>query len=393
MRGGGEFITKGDAAEVREFVSDKPLSGDWTPVFEWFGKDPDAFQIVDDTVQERHTTWQQSKRLENGDRDTVTLHSWTYSAKFTRRSPDALPAYIVGQWRDRLLADIGTAAATVIAGEGTDVALIADPQLGKKRTDEAEDNWRRVVTAHAADLRKEVELGGGPEAIHVAFQGDEHENVVNNYPNQPHTVELNRSQQLELDYDLRVWTIRQYAALGLPLSASSVISNHGLWTRNNGKDVVTTEGDNSSTYIGRQVEKLFRELEPFGGPVIEWYIGVGDPAVTVKLSGVECYFSHGYVEKGRGTSTEVRTRAAIERQILGRTTELGKTALWFMAHYHHFYMNEFEGRTLFGCPALEAERSSEYMLNQYGVWSPPGMLTVRVSPHASRGWARLAVYS
>jgi hypothetical protein len=221
--------------------------------------------------------------------------------------------------------------------------------------------------------------------------GDESEGVCNNYGNQPHTIELNQSAQLELDFDMRVWTLKELAKLGLPMSASSVISNHGEWTRNGSKDVVTTKGDNASTHIARQVKKLFDEIEPYGGPHIDWTIGGGEPGVTVNLSGVDCYFSHGYIEKGRGNSTETRTRGAIERQILGRTETLGTVPLWFMAHYHHFYTNEFEGRTLFGCPALEAERSSEYMLDQYGVWSKPGMLGLLVGSHTSRKWSDLTV--
>ena len=71
---------------------------------------------------------------------------------------------------------------------------------------------------------------------------------------------------------------------------------------------------------------------------------------------------------------------------------LGKVGIWFMAHYHHHYSNEFEGRTLFGCPAIEAEKSSEYMLDQYGVWSPPGVLGMLVGEHAHRGWSHLNVF-
>src|SRR5699024_2393143 len=256
-----------------------------------------------------------------------------------------------------------------------------DPQLGKKGTQQAIASWRQGVNRHV-QAAKEL----GTSRVHVAFMGDETENVVNNYTNQTHTIELNRSQQLELDFDLRVWTLKQALTLGVPVSASSVVSNHGEWTRNGSKDPVTTRNDNASTHIARQVQKLFQELEAYGVPAIEWTIGDNHPGIILTLSGVECYFSQGYDEKGRGGSTELRTRNAIERQILGRTEELGTTKLWFMAHYHHAYYQEFEGRTQFGCPALEAERSSEYMLDQFGVWSPPGMLGLVVTDKKHRGW-------
>ena len=376
-----------DAAGITftDVILDHEIVDDWSPIFALFGKDPAAFEIVDDTV--RHSTWQQSARTADGDRDVVQLYA--YSCRFRRVTRDTIPAETVAAWRKALQVRSRAKAPEAPAQGGTYTILVADPQLGKKNTAEAVDNWRRGVAGHVTAARA---LGKAVAAVHVAFMGDETENVVNSYANQPHTVELNRSQQLELDYDLRVWTMREAASLGRPLSASSVISNHGEWTRNGGKDPVTSQGDNASTHIARQVAKLFAELEPFGGPVIDWAIGGGDPGVVVNLSGVDAYFSHGYIEKGRGGSSELRTRSAIERQILGRTDELGDVPLWFMAHYHHFYAQEFEGRTLFGCPASEAERSSEYMLNQFGVWSPPGVLGLLVGDSSRRGWSHLNTF-
>ncbi|MFE3052359.1 hypothetical protein [Nocardia sp. NPDC059239] len=383
----GSIDVTSDGATVNNVVVDSPINDDWTTVFALFNLNADEFEVVDDTV--RMSTWQQSKALEDGRRDLVQLYS--YSARFRRRrSTDISPA-IVDMWRHELASN-PLPAAEPASGGGTYVLLVADPQLGKKGTEQAVHNWRFGVRAHlvaAKALRAEHDITG----IHVAFMGDETEGVCNNYGNQPHTIELNQSRQLELDFDLRVWTIKAAARIGLPVTVSSVISNHGEWTRNGSKEPVTSQGDNASTHIARQVKKLFDELEAHGvGPHIDWHIGSGDPAVTLNLSGVDCYFSHGYIEKGRGSSTEVRTRNAIERQILGRTEELGATSLFFTAHYHHFYCQEFEGRTLFGCPALEAERSSEYMLNQFGVWSPAGMLGLLVGEHHQRGWSNLNVF-
>ena len=295
----------------------------------------------------------------------------------------------MARWRDSLVVK---AQKPGIKHPNTYLILIADPQLGKKNTDQAVVNWKTGVEQHVRQIEALQAAGQSPAGVHVAWMGDETEGVCNNYTNQPHTVELNLSQQLELDFDLRVWTLKQLIPLGIPISASSVISNHGAWTRNGGKDPVTTNGDNSSTYVARLVQKLFDEAEQFGGPHIEWTIGDSEPAVIVNLSGKDCYFSHGYIEKGRGGSTEIRTRDAINKQILGKTDELGTVPLWYMAHYHHWYTNEFEGRTLFGCPALEAEKSSEYMLEQFGVWSPSGMMGMLVGSHTDRGWSHLNVF-
>lgn len=364
-------------ADVKNVIIEGDLNGDWGRLLRHFNLDPDHFEVVDDTV--RMSTWEQSARSKSGDRDKVQL--WSYSARFRRINKQMIRPQVFEDWRLRLLDDVVPAAHVEV--DGAYVILVADPQLGKKGTEEAVENWKRGINGHIDRIRKLK-----PSSIVCVFMGDETEGVCNNYTNQPHTIELNQSQQLELDFDLRVWTIKRLRELGLPLTVGSVISNHGEWTRNGSKDPVTTRNDNASTHIARQVRKLFDEI----GANITWVIGDGKPGITITIDGVDCYFSHGYVEKGRGSSSELRTKNAIERQIVGRTEELGSTKLWFMAHYHHFYTNEFEGRTLFGCPALEAEKSSEYMLDQYGVWSPPGLLGMIVTSKSRRGYQHVNVF-
>src|SRR5690606_23942632 len=63
--------------------SEGPLT-DWSHVFHKFGLSHHEFVIIDDTVTMK--AWEQSKRLENGDRDTVTLYS--YGARFRRKVED-----------------------------------------------------------------------------------------------------------------------------------------------------------------------------------------------------------------------------------------------------------------------------------------------------------------
>ena len=375
-------------ATVNNVVVDKPVADDWSHVFAIFGMSADAFSVVGDTV--RCSTWTQSARAADGSRDSIQLFS--YSARFTRRTDDDLPADVVETWRAALVSDRAPAPAPVADG-GTYLVMVADPQLGRPNTHQAVENWRRGIRGHVEAIKalqaRSVALSG----IHVAYQGDEVEGVAGSYANQTHTVELTLSQQLELDFDMRVWTMRELTALGLPVSASSVISNHGsTWVRLGGKDPVTTQADNASTHIARQVKKLFDEVESFGGPHIDWHIADGEPGVVVPLSGVDTYFTHGHIEKGKGGSTEIRTRNAIERQILGRTAELGAVPLFVTAHYHHAWYQESENRTVVGCPALEPERSSDYMLNQFGVWSPPGMLGMRVGQHSQRCWSDMNIF-
>ena len=215
--------------------------------------------------------------------------------------------------------------------------------------------------------------------------------IASHNSNQAHTIEMNLTEQLELDFDMTMWTLKTLLPLGQRRLVGSVRSNHGEWTRNGSKDVVTTKADNSSTFIRAVAQKTFTEIP--GYEDVEWLIGNEGPHVLADLSGVSCFFSHFYEQKGKGGAQEIRTRSAIERQIIGRTEELGGVKIFYTAHFHHFYSQVWEGRSQFGCPALEAEKSSGYMLNQYGVWSPPGMLGMVVGKDVGGlGWADLNVF-
>jgi hypothetical protein len=380
---GGEFIDVVANAPIK-------LGKDWDALFERFGMEPGEFEVIDDTI--RVSTWQQSKATEAGDRDVVNLYS--YKAGFRRVDKDIISEAVIARWRRKFLKQTPTPVEDSQGSRtgASYVILVADPQIGKKGTEEAVANWRRGIYGHIQRIQELLYFGVALRDIVLVFMGDEHENVVNSYGNQPHTIELNRSGQLELDFDMRVWTISELLKVGLPIKCGSVISNHGLWTRNGGKDVVTTNNDNSSTHISRLVQRLFDSLEEHTGQHIDWTIGDAAPGIVIDTGGVLSYFTHGFIEKGKGPTQEVRMKSAIERQILGRIEEYKDVKVWFAAHFHHFYAQEFEGKTLWGCPALEMEQSSEYMLDQYGVWSPAGMLGMMVGAHNSRGWSDVNVY-
>ncbi len=71
-----------ETGAVDASIHAQAANGDWSGVLRHFGLDPNEFTVVDDTV--RMSSWEQSKRLENGDRDTVWLYS--YRARFKRVS-------------------------------------------------------------------------------------------------------------------------------------------------------------------------------------------------------------------------------------------------------------------------------------------------------------------
>ena len=116
-------------AQINNVVVNAPINGDWSNVLALFNLDPAEFEVVDDTV--RMSTWQQSARSKDGDRDSIQLYS--YSARFRRVTRDMVPVETVKRWRSNLLRAVKPAARK--SGAGTYLMLVADPQIGKKRTE------------------------------------------------------------------------------------------------------------------------------------------------------------------------------------------------------------------------------------------------------------------
>lgn len=338
--------------------SSEPITN-WDSILEIWNLDPRQFEVVEPVSMSART-------LASGS----TLYS--YRAKIVRVDPEVEQvAERIIEWRNNLLTP--RERLSVPLGGSTYVIQIADPQIGKKGTFEAIENWQRGVAGHIDRIKRMIRSGVAINEVLIAFMGDEHEGVANNYTNQPHTVEMNLSTQLEVDFDLRMWTIKLVVDQidDVFVKVSSVISNHGEFTRNGSKDPVTTRGDNSSTMIARMVQRAFQGIE--GYKEIDWLIAGGEPAIITELNGIKTYLSHGYVEKGRGQGPEARQVSAMQQQVLANPLGLGGVRVFLLAHYHHAWNRQDRGNTIFGAPALEARRSSEYMLEQYGVWSEPGM--------------------
>jgi hypothetical protein len=354
---------------------------DWSDTLKIWGLDPEKFEVVGPLT---FKAWDMGAKDSEGNLQSKRMFS--FKARIQRVvQTEQFTDFDFAEWQEQLK----TAPALAELGDdnpSTYVICIADPQLGKPGTQEALASWKTGVLNHIAKLQAIRRLEA-VERILVAFMGDEHEGVAGFYANQQYEVELSLSKQLELDFDMRAWTIKTVAEVGLPVTVVSVISNHGEFTRQNGK-VVTSPGDNSSTMVARLVKKLYDGTDYD----IEWEIADENPDVVLQVSGTKVLFSHGHVASGAGKSSEFRTKNAYEKQILGRTAELGDVTLFVTAHYHHHSLVEHQGRTYLGCPALEAEKSSKWFFNKHGAWSKPGMLGFLAGARfGDRGWAALDV--
>lgn len=361
---------------------------DWSKLLELWNLDPEQFEVVEPVT---YKAWDGFSKDAEGDATSTRLYS--YKARIQRKSQAQLAfeeTFDFEGWRTALKGRKVRAFDTLGLTASTYVIFVADPQIGKPGTAQALENWRRGIELHVERIESLAEQGYLIERVVVAFMGDEHEGVANNYLNQSYEVEMNFSAQLDLDLDMRLWTLKTVGALRLPMTVVSVVSNHGEFTRNGTHLPVTDKYDNSSTLIARFAKKVLDEVEGFED--VQWLIAESSPDIIAEFSGVQVSFSHGHIAKGRGNGTEQRSISAIEKQILGRTEELVGVKLFFTAHYHHSWDIESRGRTFFGCPALEAEKASDYFVDGQGMWSSPGMLGLLIGKgFGKRGWSEKAV--
>lgn len=378
----------GDSGVIKTGTVEAPIT-DWTDTIKLWGLDPEVFEVIQPVTMK---AWGQPGNFR-----------YSYAAKIQKKAPVETPLedkLDFEFWRNQLstISFYPTNTLNVKDKGLSYLMMVADPQLGKPGTKESLENWKRGVEGHCARINNLRNAGLPISRVALAFMGDEHEGAVGNYASQPYEIEYSYTEQIELDFDMRVWSIRKLLDFDLPISIASVPSNHGEHTRFGSNKVLTSIYDNSSTMVASLVKKVFNgdEADRF----MTWDIATNRQDANLELSGVKVNFTHGHVSQGSGAKTGgVSSKNAIEKQILGRTKELVDVSLYVTAHYHHFNVIEDRGRTFFGCPALEAEKSSQWFYDSAGVWSKPGMLGMVVGKDANRdsvenggrGWDELAV--
>lgn len=374
----GSLQLTGNSGTLITGTVDSPVSNWDDHLLNW-GLDPSVFEVIEPVTMKAWDT-SQGRRF-----------SYRVSIQKKAETSNTEPEVDIAGWRETLKNYVDHPRKTLRSSEMSYLILVADPQLGKPGTQEAVKNWTNGIEGHLERITRLRDSGYPIADIALAFMGDEHEGAVGNYTSQPYEVELNYSDQIELDFDMRVWSIRHLLNVGIPISISSVPSNHGEHTRFGSSKAMTSIYDNSSTMVAKLAKRVFDGTS--AGNLLTWNIAEDVQDVNLQLSGVKANFTHGHIAKGSGSATGgLRSKNAIEKQILGRTSDLIDTSLFFSAHYHHFNVIEDRGRTFFGCPALEAEKSSRWFFDSSGVWSKPGMLGMLVgSTLRDRGWDELAV--
>lgn len=347
--------------EFHNVTTDQPMT-DWSHVFEKFGLDPSEFVIADDTV--RMSVWQQSKRLENGDRDVQNLYS--YRARFRRATEMDnlnLPAlYAATEHVDPPAPHHGPERVTVV--------VWADPQIGKTGSRGTTKDLLRRSLLKRADLGRLLELRK-PSATILLDGGDGIEGFESG-GNPMFTNDLSLSGQLDLyGTELMEWikTLHKHA----PVTVASVPSNHAAWR--SGKQNLGNPGDDLGLFMHKQV----RKVATAAGMAVTWQAPAKhDETVAVDALGTIIGLVHGN-QFGPGQAI-----AWWEKQTFGAQAVAGADVL-VTGHYHSFGAGvagrnpvSKKQRWWLGAPTLD--NGSDWYRTTSGRDSDPGVLVFDVTP-------------
>ena len=283
-----------DGGDIQTGPLNEPITN-WDFILKGFGLDPSVFEVDRDTV--RMSKWQQSKRLENGQRDLVWLYS--YKAQIRRRIGTPLNDTEIDELRSRVAKykPVAKSVSKSLSEPCTFVIAWADWQLGKSAGGGSSATVDRVIASFDATLNRIAELkkiGRNIEKIAIVNMGDPVEGCDGNYASQTFTVELTQREQLRLALDLWAQGVRQIAPQAEKSVFISTISNHGEWTRRGGKPI-TSDSDSADAFLA---DTLLRILN--GRPEVadmEWVIPHDEMTVTHKLSGINVAFTKSLAKK------------------------------------------------------------------------------------------------
>jgi hypothetical protein len=342
---GGEFID----------VKTEKVITDWDDVFRRFNLDPAAFSVVNDTV--RISNWQQSRRLENGDRDVVDL--FAYRARFVRKSEAIdLPA---------LYAEVArTKHPRPSIGPKRDVTLVvcwADIQTGKvDRLGDVSDLLERLEQKRAelAAHLKRVK----PNHVVIADVGDIVEGIENT-SSQLATNGLALTDQVDVAAT-EFWKAIRLCSSFAPTDVLSIPSNHAQLRR--GKGLIGKPTDDWGLHISKRLEAMNAEvglLVTFHRPA-DW-----EETLTFDVRGTRLGLAHGHQAANPNAVTtwwaKMTHAGVMDCDVL------------LTGHYHFASVrpsgrNPVSGKSRWHIQASTLDNGSAWVRNQMGEDGDPALL-------------------
>lgn len=369
---GVEFDANGGEGRTAPRVAtDTPLGHE--EILAEFGLDPNAWEVV--TL--RRSKWQQSKRLENGDRDVLWLEAYkaTFRAltphdeKAIRQDFDALSSRIAGWKRPK--------PARLKAGLGPQVTFacaLSDFQFGKGEGGGTPATLERVLSSldGAVDQLDRLRRSGyAVREVALIGLGDLVEGCAGFYNMQEWQADLDGRQQVALVCDVVAKYIDTFVPLVDRVVVTGVGGNHGE-QRKDGK-AFTTFSDNTDLLV-LDMMRRYQERDRLWSNVQVWI--PEDPlSLCVELSGAKLGAVHGH-QFGRGQGAVEKGRLWWQGQSLGNGPVAEADILW-AGHLHHHVVNQMaRGRTFMQAPSQDG--GSYWYRSITGQDAPTGMMTMLV---------------
>lgn len=382
-----ECIETPEGIEFRNVKTDQPLDSDWSAVFARFGKDPRYFRIKNDTVKMRISEWQQSRRTDDGDRDTVTLHSYSYDAAFERLPQPPLPDEEIAEHRKRVQKWKLPPRLHVYTNPALPVAAVinlADIQGGKSEGGGVQATIDRLLDGLENVqrwLNRCAEFHQIDEIV-IVNNGDPIEGCDGSYASQLFSVELDMRSQMNFVLDM--W--ETYARTLFPQFEKarfvSVLCNHGQLSRQNGRDNKTTDADNAGGFLAETLQRILSERAEFDH--VRWTIPRDEMIVYAEAAGVPMGFCHGHkIPKNDANGFE----QWLNGQVRG-DTRAHNAKIWVTAHRHNFQAWDLGNASAFQCPSLDG--GSKWLRDKTGKYSRAGLIAFLVGEHFPLNWSDLA---
>lgn len=320
------------------------------------------------------SSWQQSARTADGDRDVVTLYA--YRARFQRISPvDAETEQRLKELAASVRAHTPKPAVAAHGGlTKCHTTLWADWQLGK------DSETEQIVKGILSDLDSAVrvwESSSDLSEVALCFMGDPIDNVSDSYVSQQFLTDLNLTDQLMLALELMTKIITAAMSHAAVVHAAFVLCNHGQLTRKGTKTNVTDDADNAQNLLARVLRDYVFADATREGRII-WHIPEdGDMVTRAVFAGVPVALAHGHKITGREDAWLLKQTA------LSTSKHSFTPRLWLTAHRHQF--NVLDLGSVHRVQAATRDGGSKYFEDANGLYSTPGTVALTIGEHDVHG--------
>jgi hypothetical protein len=342
--------------------------------------DPENWDVVGPV---RVSSWETSKRLDNGDRDIKTLYS--YRARIERKTDETLlteediEAAVKRMKTKRY--PIKHTGGTQRMGNGQPVGYVhhqGDEQAGKNRggggLSNLEAREARVLQKSIDAIRSHIKAGVNITAILDNAAGDRVENIVGHYPSQNRTTETMRTQ-INYAIESDIARTEAFASLGLPITKVYTPSNHGEMRGVTSGPHGSSESDNWDLIIAEQVKRIL-DRSPIADQ-ITWHIPHDDPFTLYEFAGVRIGSTHGHKadKQGKLTGWVLKQVGSAAKH----TEDKFDMEVMLLGHKHHFHMEDVSGTMMIQTGSLDD--GSDYFKHATGDVATGCAVGFLVAPH------------